>query len=122
MTQDQFERLVALQEKLVDVLLDELDPENWPGAGLAPAAMDQKTRGDRYWCKKNAAATQSVLTRNASLIGLVQRQTAGDGGGVEVTPDAPGADEGGLEAEIRRAEKEAERVLAKVQKAVGTAR
>ncbi len=122
MRQDQFERLVALQEKLVDVLLDELDPEKWPGAGLTPGAMDQQTRGDRYWCKKNVAATQSVLTRNASLIGLVQRQTAGDGGSVEVTPDAPGADEGGLDAEIRKAEKEAERVLARVQRATGTPR
>ncbi|MCY1197253.1 hypothetical protein D9M72_86150 [compost metagenome] len=122
MRQDQFERLIALQEKLVDVLLEEMDPELWPGSGLAPGAMDQQTRGDRYWCKKNVAATQSVLTRNASLIGLVQRQTAGDGGGVEVTPDAPGADEGGLDAEIRKAEKEAERVLARARKAAGAPR
>jgi hypothetical protein len=106
---------MALQEKLIDVLVQEMDPEKWPGAGLDPASMDQQTRGDRYWAKKNLAATQSVVMRNASLIGVVQRQTAGAGGGAEVTPDAPAADEGGLDAEIRAAEKEAEKLLAKVQ-------
>ncbi len=121
MRQDQYERLLALQEKLVDALLQEMDPERWPGAGLEPGAMDQKTRGDRYWCKKNVAATQSVITRNASLIGLTQRQTAGEGGAVGVA-DGPAPDEGGIDAEIRQAEKEAERVLKRVRSAAGAAR
>lgn len=120
MRQDQYERLLSLQEKLIDVLVQEMDPEAWPGAGLKPSAMDQQTRGDRYWAKKNLAATQSVVMRNASLIGVVQRQTPGAGGGAEVTDGTPGADEGGLDAEIQAAEKEAARVLARVQKATGT--
>ncbi|RIQ55316.1 hypothetical protein [Bordetella avium] len=122
MRQDQYERLLALQEKLIDALVLEMDPETWPGAGMLPSAMDQQTRGDRYWAKKNLAATQSVVMRNASLIGVVQRQTAGNvpGGGAEVTEGQPAADDGGLDAEIQNAEREAARVLARVQKVAGT--
>lgn len=121
MRQDQFERLVALSEKLTDALLLELDPEMWPGAGLAPMAMDQQTRGDRYWCKKNAAATLTLIMKNNNLFDLVRRQTAGEGGSAEVQPTAEES-EGGLDADIRQAEKEAERVLARVQKATGATR
>lgn len=120
MRQDQYERLVTLSEKLTDALLIELDPEQWPGAGLAPMAMDQKTRGDRYWCKKNAAATLTLIMKNNNLFDLIRRQEA---------PLPPSADTGGdddedsgLDAEIRRAEKEAAQVLARAQKAAGAPR
>ncbi|CUJ67316.1 hypothetical protein [Achromobacter sp. 2789STDY5608628] len=126
MRQDQYERLVALSEKLTDALLLELDPEQWPGASLAPMAMDQQTRGDRYWCKKNAAATLTLIMKNNSLFDLIRRQTAGGGGAAEVPPGAaaPGEDDedSGLDAEIRRAEKEAAQVLARAQKAAGAPR
>lgn len=61
MREDQRQRLADLEEKLVEVFLDEADPDNWPGAGLPPNQMEQKTRGDRYWSKKNAAATMVLL-------------------------------------------------------------
>jgi hypothetical protein len=77
MRQDQYERLQQLEEKLTDVFIGEAEPEKWPGAGLDAGAMDQKTRGDRYWVKKNAVATLSLMQRVGTLIGVVQLRGAG---------------------------------------------
>lgn len=68
MRQDQILRLQDLTEKLADVVLDEADPERWPGAGIPLASLTQQQRGDRYWCKKNAAASFSLLERSQSLL------------------------------------------------------
>jgi hypothetical protein len=112
MRQDQFERLQALTEKLTDALIQEMDPEAWPGAGILPASMDQQTRGDRYWCKKNAAATLTLIMKNTSLIDVARRQTAGGGGSTSVEEA-----DSSLDAELRAAEKEAEECLKKIQAA-----
>ncbi|MFM9434615.1 hypothetical protein ACFDR9_001675 [Janthinobacterium sp. CG_23.3] len=114
MRQDQYEKLQALAEKLTDAFIAEADPDSWPGAGLGPAAMDQQTRGDRYWCKKNAAATLSVIVRTTSLIGIIQqRSAAGAPDGVQQQPQDD--EETGLDAEVKAAEKEAAKLLAKMQ-------
>lgn len=63
MRPDQLARLSALSEKLADKVLDEADPETWPGAGVMLADMTKQERGDSYWCKKNAAMTLSLLLR-----------------------------------------------------------
>ncbi len=63
MRKDQLERLSLLSEKLADVVLDEADPDFWPGFGVPIADMTKEERGDRYWCKKNAAATLMLLTK-----------------------------------------------------------
>ena len=111
MRQDQYERLQALTEKLTDVFLDEANPDTWPGKGLAAGEMDQQTRGDRYWVKKNAAATLTVIMKTTSLIGVIQqRSAAGSGDGVQPESDEPD----GLDGEIRAAEKEATRLLNKL--------
>lgn len=68
MRPDQIQRLHELQEKLAEVVLEEADPGLWPGAGQAPAAMDRETRGDRFWAKKNAAATFALLERTTSTL------------------------------------------------------
>lgn len=120
MRQDQFERLVALSEKLTEALLLEIDPEQWPGSGLSPMAMDQQTRGDRYWCKKNAAATLTLIMKNNSLFDLIRRQAPGNDQPQSV-PAEESEDEG-MDAEIRRAEREAARLLERAQKAAGAAR
>lgn len=118
MRADQYEKLQDLAEKLTDAFIAEADPDKWPGAGLGPAAMDQQTRGDRYWCKKNAAATLSVIVRTTSLIGIIQqRSNAGAPGGVPVPSEAE-TEETGLDAEVKAAEKEATKLLAKMQKAM----
>lgn len=111
MRQDQYERLQALTEKLTDVFLDEANPDTWPGKGLSAGEMDQQTRGDRYWVKKNAAATLTVIMKTTSLIGVIQQRSAA--GAVDgVQPESDDAD--GLDGEIRAAEKEATRLLNKL--------
>jgi len=116
MRQDQFEKLQELTEKLTDAFIGEADPDKWPGHGVELASMDQQTRGDRYWSKKNAAATLSVIMRTTTLIGVIQRNSVeGTGAGVSEQDQ----EEDGLDAEVRSAEKEATRLLAKIQKRSG---
>ncbi|MCA3182750.1 MULTISPECIES: hypothetical protein [unclassified Cupriavidus] len=111
MRQDQYERLQTLTEKLTDVFLEEANPETWPGHGIAAGQMDQQTRGDRYWVKKNAAATLTVIMKTSSLIGVIQqRSAAGAPDGVQPETEEPD----GLDGEIRAAEKEAARLLNKL--------
>jgi hypothetical protein len=116
MRSDQYIKLQELQEKLVDVFITEADPANWNGAGLKLAEMDQTTRGNAYWCKKNATATLSVIMRTTSLIGMVQDRSSG-GGGAAGGVEAPeqDKDEDTLDAEVKKAEKEAARWLAHLQ-------
>lgn len=109
MRQDQYERLQELSEKLTDVFLDEAEPGKWPGHSIEPGNMDQQTRGDRYWCKKNAVATLSLVDRVNRLIGDTQAASMGGTGGAAVRED--GVDESSLDADIRQAEKEAAKLL-----------
>jgi hypothetical protein len=111
MRQDQYERLQALEEKLCDVLVGEADPDHWPGKDVPPATMDKQTRGDRYWCKKNAVATISLVQRVGALIGQVQ--LSGNGTAPAEVPEGDGTTE--LDAEVAAAEKEAEKLLRQVQ-------
>lgn len=118
MRQDQYEKLQELAEKLTDAFIDEANPAAWPGHGVGIAAMDQQTRGDRYWCKKNAAATLSVIVRTTSLIGIIQqRSAAGNLAGGVPAPEQE-TEESGLDADIKAAEKEATKLLAQLQKKV----
>lgn len=114
MRQDQYEKLQQLGEKLTDTFLSEADPDSWPGAGLPLATIDQQTRGDRYWCKKNAAATLSVIMKVSSLVDVIRRQTAGAGGAASVEPETDEPD--GLDGEIKKAEKEATAMLDRIQR------
>jgi hypothetical protein len=117
MRQDQFERLQQLEERLIDVAIEEADPDKWPGKGVAVAAMDQQTRGDRYWVKKNAVATISLAQRVGVLMGSVQ--------GFGTTPTAEEGDDqqqhDHLDAEVKAAEKEAQRLLKALQSGEGKA-
>jgi hypothetical protein len=115
MRTDQYERLQAITEKLTDVFLSEADPDKWPGHGIDLAKMDQQTRGDLYWSKKNAAATLTVIMKTANLVGVIQQRSAGGGdGGAAVSEAEREADT--LDADIRAAEKEATKLLNKMQK------
>ena len=109
MRDDQYLRLQALSEQLTDVFLEEADPEQWPGAGMPLQSMDKATRGDRYWSKKNAAATVMLIGRVENLVGSIQQDSNAGHGASAVTD----ADEQ-LDEEIAAAEKEASRLLNKV--------
>lgn len=110
MRQDQFEALQQRAEKLLDLFLAESDPDKWPGAGIEPAKMEKTTRGDRYWCKKDAVATLACAQRIGALVDLARQKTAGGDDAPEAV--TPGEDD--LEAEVREAEAEADRILKKV--------
>lgn len=114
MRQDQYEKLQAIEEKLTDVFLGEAEPDAWPGHGIAVGSMDQQTRGDRYWCKKNAVATLTLIGRVANLVHTIQMNSS--------TPPPLGADasatdeEKQLDGEIAAAEKEATKLLDEMQR------
>lgn len=114
MRQDQLERLQALSEKLLDVFLDEADPEHWPGKGLKLGAMDAQTRGDLYWVRKTAAAVLVLENRVSNRIGQVQQSGAGTTPAAPGDDDAPQADDG-IESELQAAEKQAAALMRELQ-------
>jgi hypothetical protein len=105
MRPDQLQRIADLSEKLAEVVLEEADPDTWPGAGVPLAEMSNDQRGNRYWAKKNAAATFALLERTASLLADVK--TVGND---------RHKDDDELDAQIRSKEKEAAKMLERVMK------
>ena len=104
-------RLTALTDKLTDVVLQEADPANWPGAEKKPSELTKDERGDRYWDKKNAAASLTLLIKVHSLIGMQTR------GGTPVDNPGSGDDEAfELGQQVSKAEKEAAAIIARLQK------
>lgn len=103
MRHDQFERLQSLSEQLTDVLIDELDTKRWPGDGIQLAAMDRDTRGDRYWTKRNAGMTLTVLTKLHTLVEITRRGTT--------VPEPTDDEDQDLETEIAGAEREAQKLI-----------
>ncbi|MDU9039991.1 hypothetical protein HNO91_12135 [Pseudomonas corrugata] len=104
---DQIERLKALSEGLADVVLDEANPKNWPGTGKTLAELTRDERGDRHWCKKNAAATMTLLVKVMSITGHVQGGTL-----------PGGTTEEDLDAMQDKAEREATALLERAQAGV----
>jgi len=104
MKPDQITRLQLLSENLADVVIDEADPINWPGAGKTLADITKDERGDRYWCKKNAAATMTLLVKVMSITGHVQGGT---------TPKGESEDD--LEKVAAQAERDAMAMLERAQ-------
>lgn len=111
MRDDQYARLKALTEKLADTVIDEADPDTWTGNGKKPADLTRDERGDRYWCKKNCAATLSVLMRIYSVAGMVERA-----GGTAPELPAGAACETDLDREVSAAEREAQAILKRIAK------
>lgn len=103
MRPDQLQRLQELSEKLADVVLEEADPDTWPGAGMPLADMTKEDRGNRYWSKKNAAATFSLLDRTISIVASAPGKRSPE-------------DDDDMEKQIAAKEKEAAKLLDKVMK------
>lgn len=106
MRPDQLQKLQSLSEALADVVLDEADPAHWPAAGVRPADQTREERGDRYWAKKSAAATFSLLITVEKLTTNTQEAL-----GREAYED------GELDQQSARAEGQAARLLDKMTQA-----
>lgn len=92
------EKIAALEERqkqLLEIFLEESDPDNW-----------RESAGDRLWDKKNAAQTLAVVCRIQTLFQYTLK-------GAKDAPDAP-QETFDVEAEEKRALRDAERILAKV--------
>jgi len=106
MRDDQITRLQALSERLGEVVINEVDPHQWPGSDKTLAELTQQERGDRYWCKKNAAATMTLLLKVVNIAGVLNR--------TKPAPDAGKAiDE--LDGELAAAEREAQAIIERLQ-------
>lgn len=103
MRKDQLKQLESLQEKLIDVLLVEADPDNWPAAEKLPMDLTRDERGDRYWCKKNASASLSVLNKVMGIIHYKEKPTIQPGTGAAANEE--------IESEIIASEREASKIL-----------
>lgn len=103
-------RLTVLTDKLTDAVLEEADPENWAGGNKRADQLTKEERGDRYWDKKNAAASLTLLIKVHSLIGM---QTRGG-----TAKDNPGQDDEAFELgqQVSKAEREAARIIERIQK------
>lgn len=104
MRKDQIERLKDIAQEVTEVFLSEADPSNWSGAGLDLSDMDSQVRGDRYWCKKNAIQTGSLLARVIDLAERDGRSSANSK-----------TDEEDAEKEISRYERQAKELIESVQ-------
>ena len=97
MRQDQFEKLQALEEKLVDVFLDEANPDGW-----------SKDKKERYWQRREAAETAALLVRTQALM-------SNDTGGRRQDPDREKEAERMIEQASNRAAKAVERAIARAK-------
>ncbi|EHA8559121.1 hypothetical protein JKC89_003746 [Salmonella enterica] len=104
---DYFSRLTALSGKLLDVAIEESDPDNWQSAGKPIKSLSTEERGNRYWDKKNAAGSLTLLIKVQSLIGMHSKAKPLTKLGAEQPDDD-------FDNRIKRAEKEAEKILDRV--------
>lgn len=117
MRQDQFQKIQDLTEKLADLFINEANPDNWPGAHISIDMQDAKTRGDKYWHKKNAVATIALIQRITYYVGTIQRNSipidpeAGD------VPDT--SSEVSIDNEIDKYEKSAKDLINKLNNQTG---
>ncbi|RMV04214.1 MULTISPECIES: hypothetical protein [Pseudomonas syringae group] len=105
MREDQVIRLQSLSESLCEVVINEADPQNWPGSEKDPADLTQQERGDRYWSKKNAAASMTLLMKVMNIAGVLNKQKPPD-----VDADS------GLDSELASAERQAQAMIERMQK------
>jgi hypothetical protein len=108
MRADQYDKLKLRSEELADVVIAEVDPSKWPGDGQELGTLSREDRGDRYWCKKNAAATLTLLTKIQSIVDIVERRKSDPR-----TPEPE--DDGDLDREIAAAESEAADIIERLQ-------
>jgi len=77
MREDQCERLEAVEDKLIEVVLRDADPGTWSGAGLLLCDMTKQQRGDAAWCRKTASQTVVLLSQVQRVIANYRTPTKG---------------------------------------------
>lgn len=102
MRQDQIDRLQTLAEEIGDVFIEEASPSAWNGSGIPLADLDDKKRGGRYWDKKNAIQTGTLLARVLDLRDRDKKERNGQ-------PDP--VSEQDADDEIKRFEKQAKDIV-----------
>lgn len=102
MTPEQAARLHSLQDRLLETVFREADPDNWIGGNTPTAELDRDSRGDRYWCMKVAAQAVHIYARLDAI--------SGQSGAIENAREGEDLDD-----EIKRSEREAKKILARVQ-------
>jgi len=73
MRPEQITTLVSLEEQLVDVFSAECKPGEWPDMKTA------QSRGDRYWHKKNALSTLTLVNRIQTVLRDLRTSEGGTG-------------------------------------------
>lgn len=113
MRADQYERLKVLSELLTDRVLVETNPAMWPESKATKSKYGAKYfNEDRelHWRKKHAMASLGILMRIHSLVNIIER------GAIVAPPEPTDEGESDLDREVRDAEREAARLLEKIQK------
>lgn len=101
MTPDQRTKVERLRDRLLDVVLDEADPDNWSGnapgeAHVVSSKVEMAERGNRDWCLKIALKCAALYQRVSEI--------------VEPEPGHEKADDA-IDDDIKRAEREAAKLL-----------
>jgi hypothetical protein len=65
---DKLKKLEQRQVELADVFIEETDTTKWP----TPDTRDG--RGDRYWIKRNAGSTATLIVKIQSILDAALRQ------------------------------------------------
>lgn len=110
MTPDQDARLAAVENRIAEALIQDADPENWPGNGPGvlkrSADLSREERGDRDWSVK-------IVMKMAALYKHVAEIRAGGGLWERGKQGEPPED--GAEDRFLLAEAEASKLLARAR-------
>lgn len=92
MTPDQRERLKVVSDLLFEVMIYDIDPDNWTGNGKPSRDLNKAERGDALWCRKIAGASLTIYSNVQRLLN---------------DPLAPASDEPDFDKLIEDAERKA---------------
>lgn len=108
MTAKQEKQLNSIESKLLDVFIDESDPDKWDQVKATDPPKEQAaSRGNRYWQAKVANQTMALLTR---IVTYRTKLTEVKGGGLDLD------DEKEMKKDMKAAEKKVHARLSLVKK------
>jgi hypothetical protein len=102
---DKLKKLEQRQVELADVFIEETDVKKWP----TPDTRDG--RGDRYWIKRNAGSTATLIVKIQSILDAALRQPPISDPKDPTPGDPPEEEEENAEALAASAIAEAEKII-----------